>query len=97
PARSRIAMTGEITLRGHVLPVGGLGEKLVAARRAGIHSIILPRGNAKHIEELPRELLEGLTLQGVETMDEVLSLGLESRLDERPQAGESSGATPLAA
>ena len=79
PTRASVAMTGEITLRGNVLQVGGIGEKIVAARRAGIATIALPRGNHKHIAELPRELVEGLDLQPLETIDEALTLGLERR------------------
>ena len=70
-------MTGEITLTGLVLPVGGIKEKVLAAKRAGIAEIILPRQNAMHVEEdLKPEQLEGLTLHYVRTMDEVMELAL---------------------
>ncbi|MDR1169511.1 MAG: endopeptidase La [Prevotellaceae bacterium] len=72
-----IAMTGEITLRGKVLPVGGVKEKILAAKRAGISTIILSADNRKNIEQIKEEYLEGLTFKYVETMQEVLNLALE--------------------
>ena len=76
--RPHMAMTGEITLSGLVLPVGGIKEKVLAAKRAGITEIALPRQNAPHVEEdLKKEQLEGLALHYVKTMDEVLALALE--------------------
>jgi ATP-dependent Lon protease len=83
PTRGRLAASGEITLRGAVLPVGGLAEKLVAARRAGLGTILLPSRNACEVEELPDALRRGLTIRFVDSMDEVLALGLGSR----PEAG----------
>jgi ATP-dependent Lon protease len=65
-------MTGEITLRGRVLPVGGLKEKLLAARAAGIMQVLVPAANRRNIEELDREILEGMTVTYVEKMDQVL-------------------------
>jgi ATP-dependent Lon protease len=80
PVRGNIAMTGEITLSGRVLPVGGIKEKVLAARRAGIHSVILPRQNEKNVkEDLTDELRRGLTVHYVEEMDEVLTLALVPR------------------
>ncbi|MDQ2931975.1 MAG: endopeptidase La [Gemmatimonadota bacterium] len=76
PVRGDTAMTGEITLRGRVLPIGGLKEKLVAARRAGITHIIIPEGNAREIEEIPEDIREGLLFHPVSTMDEVLAHAL---------------------
>lgn len=76
PARNDVAMTGEISLRGRVLPVGGLREKLLAAGRAGIKTVILPKANEKDIEEAPPEILNGLTLRYVEHVDEVLPIAL---------------------
>ena len=76
PVRCDIAMTGEITLRGHVLPIGGLNEKLLAARRAGVKRIIVPKRNQKEVSDLPEEIKQGLELHLVETMDEVLALAL---------------------
>jgi ATP-dependent Lon protease len=75
--RPNVAMTGEVTLRGLVLPVGGIKEKVLAAKRAGITEVILPRQNAAHVEEdLKKEQLEGLTLHYVKTMDDVIDLAL---------------------
>ena len=77
PVRSDVAMTGEITLSGRVLPVGGIKEKVLAAKRAGITTVILPRQNAKNIrEDLTEELRRGLTVHYVDEMDEVLKLAL---------------------
>ena len=72
-----IAMTGEITLRGKVLPVGGIKEKILAAKRAGVKTIILSAENKRNIEEIKKEYLSGLTFKYVETMKEVLDLALE--------------------
>ena len=77
PVRGDLAMTGEITLSGLVLPVGGIKEKVLAARRAGIHTVILPKQNEKHVrEDLTDELRQGLTVHYVSEMDEVLKLAL---------------------
>jgi ATP-dependent Lon protease len=76
PIRGDTAMTGEVTLRGRVLPIGGLKEKLVAARRAGITHIIIPEGNAREIEEIPEDIREGLIFHPVSTMDQVLAHAL---------------------
>jgi ATP-dependent Lon protease len=76
PSRTDLAMTGEITLSGDVLPVGGLNEKLLAAKRQGISEILLPARNRKDIIELPAELLEGLELKYVRSVDEVLKIAL---------------------
>jgi ATP-dependent Lon protease len=82
PTRSDVAMTGEITLRGTVLPIGGLNEKLVAARRAGVRTVLLPRGNEKDLSEVPEEVRTDLEFITVETMDQVL----EHALDRTPEA-----------
>ena len=76
PVRGDTAMTGEVTLRGRVLPIGGLKEKLVAARRAGITQIIIPEGNAREIEEIPEDIRDGLQFHPVSTMDQVLAHAL---------------------
>jgi ATP-dependent Lon protease len=68
----KIAMTGEVTLRGKVLPVGGIKEKVLAAKRAGIERVILPDKNRRDVEEIADELLTGLELSYVGTIDEVL-------------------------
>jgi ATP-dependent Lon protease len=78
PVRGDVAMTGEITLSGRVLPVGGIKEKVLAAKRAGIREVIVPRQNAKNInEDLTPELRQGLTVHLVSTIDEVLALALQ--------------------
>ena len=76
PVRRDVAMTGEITLRGRVLPIGGLKEKLLAAHRTGIHTFIMPRKNVKDLDEVPRKVQRQMTLVQVNTMDEVLSAAL---------------------
>jgi ATP-dependent Lon protease len=86
PVRGHVAMTGEITLRGRVLPIGGLKEKSVAALRAGISDIIIPAGNAREVQELAEDIRSRLNFHPVSTMDEVLALAL--RVDQVPtQAG----------
>jgi len=80
PVRRDVAMTGEITLRGKVLAIGGLKEKLLAALRAGIFEIILPRANEKDIAEMPDNIKKAMKLHFVDQMDEVLALALESPL-----------------
>ncbi|MDE6366690.1 MAG: endopeptidase La, partial [Muribaculaceae bacterium] len=76
PVRERIAMTGEITLRGKVLPVGGIKEKILAAKRAGIREIILCSENRRNIEDVKQEYLDGLTFHYVNTVSEVIKLAL---------------------
>ena len=78
PVRSDVAMTGEITLRGKVLPIGGVKEKLLAAHRAGIKTIILPKENEKDLSEIPQNIQDQFSINFVETMDEVLKVALES-------------------
>jgi ATP-dependent Lon protease len=82
PVRRDLAMTGEITLRGKVLPIGGLKEKLLAAHRAGIFEAILSNENEKDVAELPENLKKAMKLHFVDTMDEVLKIALESPLPE---------------
>jgi ATP-dependent Lon protease len=82
PIRRDIAMTGEITLRGKVLPIGGLKEKLLAAHRAGIFEAILPKDNEKDLADLPVNLKSAMKLHFVEQMDEVLKIALEGPLPE---------------
>jgi ATP-dependent Lon protease len=79
PVRNDVAMTGEITLRGKVLPIGGVKEKLLAAHRAGIKQVILPKENEKDLQDLPKDILEALNVDLVETMDEVLEIALERK------------------
>jgi ATP-dependent Lon protease len=72
PVRSAVAMTGEITLRGKILPVGGIKEKVLAAKRAGIATVVLPEQNRRDVDEVQRELLDGLRLEYVGQIDEAL-------------------------
>ena len=80
PVRRDIAMTGEITLRGKVLPIGGLKEKLLAAHRAGLFEVILPKENEKDLAEVPENLRNSMKLHFVDTMDQVLQIALEGPL-----------------
>jgi ATP-dependent Lon protease len=77
PVHHHVAMTGEITLRGKVLPIGGLKEKLLAAHRAGLTTIIIPKENEKDLVEIPADILESFQINLVETMDDVLQLALD--------------------
>ena len=77
PVRRDVAMTGEITLRGKVLPIGGLKEKVLAAHRGGIKTVILPKDNEKDLKDIPRSVLKDVKMILVETMDEVLDIALE--------------------
>jgi len=77
PVRRDVAMTGEITLRGKVLPIGGVKEKLLAAHRAGIKNIILPKENEKDLQDIPSDILDAMSVSLVDTMDEVLQVALE--------------------
>ena len=79
PVRADVAMTGEITLRGEVLPIGGLKEKLLAALRGGIKHVLIPKDNVKDLEEIPENVKIGLTIHPVKWIDEVLALGLETQ------------------
>lgn len=85
-------MTGEITLRGRVLPIGGVKEKLLAAHRFGIDTIILPKENEKDLVEVPEEVRKSLTVNIVETIDEVLALALE---DTCPTDAAATEAPPI--
>jgi ATP-dependent Lon protease len=77
PVRCDVAMTGEITLRGKVLPIGGVKEKLLAAHRMGLRTMLLPKDNEKDLADIPQEILASLTVNLVETMDAVLQVALE--------------------
>ncbi|NLG28756.1 MAG: endopeptidase La, partial [Chloroflexi bacterium] len=72
PIRHDVAMTGEITLRGHVLPIGGLREKVLAAHRAGLKTVLIPQRNKRDLSEVPGRLVKKLRLVLVESMDQVL-------------------------
>jgi ATP-dependent Lon protease len=76
PVRGDVAMTGEVTLRGRVLPIGGIREKAVAAARHRIQHVIVPQANVKDLAELPEDVRNAVTWHPVRTMDEVLALAL---------------------
>ena len=78
PVRADVAMTGEITLRGEVLPIGGLKEKLLAARRGGIKTVVIPKENERDLKEVPDNIKEHLDIKPVKWIDEVLAIALES-------------------
>jgi ATP-dependent Lon protease len=84
PVRCDVAMTGEITLRGKVLPIGGLKEKLLAAHRHGIYQAVMPRDNEKDLPDIPEAVRKEMTLHFVESMDEVLRIALERELPTLP-------------
>ena len=96
PVRRDIAMTGEITLRGKVLPIGGLKEKLLAAHRAGLFEVILPKDNEKDLAEVPENLRNAMKLHFAESMDQVLAVALESPLPE-PLAPVAEPTRPITA
>jgi ATP-dependent Lon protease len=85
PVRKGMAMTGEITLRGKVLPIGGVKEKLLAAHRTGSRTVILPRDNEKDLADIPPNIQQELAIKFVETMDEVLDLALDGEFPARPE------------
>ena len=89
PIRNNVAMTGEITLRGRVLPIGGVKEKLLAAHRFGIDTIIMPKDNEKDLVEVPEEVLSVMDINLVETIDEVIALALIDEAADAPIADET--------
>ena len=89
PVRGDVAMTGEITLRGRVLPIGGLKEKSVAAHRNKVSDVIIPYGNARDVEELPEEVRATVRFHPVKTMDEVLALALRPQAQPSTSSGEA--------
>ncbi len=93
PVKESVGMTGEITLRGRVLPVGGIKQKVLAAHRAGLETVILPRRNEADLEDLPQQARDSLTFTLVETIDEVLSAALDEATPVQPsQAAEPTPA-----
>jgi ATP-dependent Lon protease len=97
PVRRSLAMTGEITLRGNVLPIGGLKEKILAARRAGIKTILCPKQNGQELAEVPPHLKRGLEFHLVEDVGEVLRLALIPPLLPRPATGPGTKSQPFPA
>jgi ATP-dependent Lon protease len=89
PVRADVAMTGEITLRGKVLPIGGLKEKLLAAQRGGIRTVLIPDENEKDLAEIPKAVLSKLEVRPVSTIDEVLKLALTQMPEPLPAPIES--------
>ena len=99
PVRSGVAMTGEITLRGEVLPIGGLKEKLLAALRGGIRMVLIPQENEKDLAEIPKNIKSQLDIRPVRWIDEVFTLALESfpSTDEATEGFEDTVAEPASA
>ena len=93
PVRRAVAMTGEITLRGNVLPIGGLKEKMLAARRAGITVVLVPKLNKKDLDEIAPHLKRGLEIHLVDEVDEVLRLALIPPLEPRSVSGPGTKST----
>jgi ATP-dependent Lon protease len=92
PVRNDVAMTGEITLRGRVLPIGGLKEKLLAAHRGGIKTVIIPKENDSDLHDIPKTVLESLEIVKVDTADEVLKIALVGNM---PKANDSADKTSI--
>jgi len=93
PVRQDVAMTGEITLRGRVLPIGGLKEKLLAAHRAGVGTVLIPQENVKDLEEVPENVRDRLRILPVSQIEEVLQAALAKPTD-TPSPSTSSPSTP---
>ena len=91
PVRRDLAMTGEITLRGKVLGIGGVKEKVLAAHRAGSQTVVLPRDNEKDLPEIPPGIQQELAIRFVDSMDEVLEVALERRIESRQPLAEETG------
>ena len=100
PVRADVAMTGEITLRGEVLEIGGLKEKLLAAHRGGIKTVMIPEENVKDLQELPENIKNSLEIVPVKWIDKVLEVALERApqplADDPPAAGTAPAGEPAA-
>jgi ATP-dependent Lon protease len=94
PVRRDLAMTGEITLRGRVLPIGGLKEKLLAAKRAKLTTVILPKRNKKDLDEIPKHILKGIHLIFADTMDDVMTMALRRGTKSTRQTGKPNTSQP---
>ncbi len=94
PVRRDVAMTGEVTLRGRVLPIGGLKEKILAAKRAKLSTVILPKRNEKDLEEIPKHLLRGIQFVFAETMDDVIKAALRRPSGPKSKPSRVNGRTP---
>jgi ATP-dependent Lon protease len=91
PVRADVAMTGEITLRGQVLPIGGLKEKLLAAHRGGIKTVIIPEENVRDLKEIPDNIKQDLTIRSVKWIDEVLAIALTCMPQPLPETTVAEG------
>ena len=94
PVRADVAMTGEITLRGRVLPIGGLKEKLLAALRGGVRTVIIPEENRKDLADIPRAVTQGMNIIPVRWIDEVLDIALERPLVPRAASEKTTEIAP---
>jgi ATP-dependent Lon protease len=94
PVRADVAMTGEITLRGEVLPIGGLKEKLLAAGRGGIKTVLIPEENVKDLAEIPDEIKNRLEIRPVRWIEQVLDAALERQPRPLPEADVEPAAVP---
>jgi ATP-dependent Lon protease len=90
PAKSSVAMTGEITLRGEVLPIGGLKEKLLAALRGGIDTVLIPLENERELVEIPKNIKQGLDIRPVRWIDEVLEIALQRTPQPRSEKDQAT-------
>jgi len=95
PVRADVAMTGEITLRGEVLPIGGLKEKLLAAHRGGIRLALIPEENVKDLSEIPDNIKNRLDIHPVKWFDQVLDLALERKPEPLPEKSEAVAIPPV--
>jgi ATP-dependent Lon protease len=95
PVRASIAMTGEITLRGEVLPIGGLKEKLLAAHRGGISTVLIPEDNVKDLSEIPANIKSKLSIQPVKWIDQVLEVALEYKPEMLPSTISTQAITSV--
>jgi ATP-dependent Lon protease len=94
PVRGDVAMTGELSLRGRVLPIGGLKEKAVAAHRNGVRTIVIPHGNVRDLDDLPAEVREVVKFHPVKTMDEVLAIVMRGGVVVSPEVEVPRKARP---
>jgi len=95
PVRADVAMTGEITLRGEVLPIGGLKEKLLAAQRGGIRTVVIPQENTKDLADIPANIRKELRIEPVRWIEDVLKIALETMPEPKP--AEAPAQVPAAA
>jgi ATP-dependent Lon protease len=91
PVRKDVAMTGEVTLRGNVLPIGGLKEKLLAAHRGGVNTVIIPYDNEKDLADIPENVTKGLKIIPVKHVDDVLRLALSAELQPIEYSEDEAG------